>query len=155
MISRRDHLALTLALGPVGSLWAKTLDPEQIEQMQRAQALIADVLAGRPISNGKVWVELPPLVENGNSVLTTVRVSDALRGDAYVQRIHIVAEGNPLPRILTAHFTPATAKPAIFTARVRLANTQRVWALAEWSDGRVWAGHADTIVTLSSCTEER
>jgi sulfur-oxidizing protein SoxY len=155
MISRRHQLALALAWGPTGSLWAKTMDPEQLEQIERAQALIADVLAGRQISNGKVWVDLPPLVENGNSVLTTVRVSDALRGDQHVQRIHIVAEGNPLPRILTAHFTPATAKPAVFTVRVRLANTQRVWALAEWSDGRVWAGHADTIVTLSSCTEER
>jgi sulfur-oxidizing protein SoxY len=155
MISRRHHLGLALALGPAWSLWAKTLDPEQMEQVQRAQALITDVLAGRQISNGKVWVDLPPLVENGNSVLTTVRVSDALRGDHHVQRIHIIAEGNPLPRILTAHFTPATAKPAVFTSRVRLANSQRVWALAEWSDGRVWAGHADTIVTLSSCTEER
>jgi sulfur-oxidizing protein SoxY len=155
MISRRHHLALALALGPVGSLWAKTLDPEQIEQMQRAQALIKDLLAGRQISNGKVWVDLPPLVENGNSVLTTVRVGEALHGDQHVQRIDIVAEGNPLPHILTAHFTPATARPAVFTTRVRLANTQRVWALAQWSDGRVWAGHADTIVTLSSCTEER
>jgi sulfur-oxidizing protein SoxY len=155
MNTRRHYLSWALGLCPALPLWAKTLDPEQEEQIKRAQAVMAELLAGRPISQGKVLLELPPLVENGNSVVTTVRVPDAIRMEQYVEQIHIIAEGNPLPRILTAHFTPATARPAVFTSRVRLANTQRVWALAEWNDGRVWAGHADTIVTLSSCTEER
>ncbi len=114
-----------------------------------------DLLAGRSISPGRVTLDIPPLVENGNSVVTQVRVSDLRGEDVHVQRIHLIAEGNPMPQILTAHFTPATARPAAFSSRIRLANTQRVWILAEWSDGRVWAGSADTIVTLSSFTEER
>jgi sulfur-oxidizing protein SoxY len=155
MNTRRHWLSGLLALWPAHWVAARNLDPEQEAQLKQAQAAMAVLLAGRPISPGRVSLEIPPLVENGNSVVTTVRVVDTRMGEQYVQRIHLIAEGNPIPRILTAHFTPATARPAIFVGRVRLANTQRVWALAEWSDGRVWAGSADTIVTLSSCTEER
>ncbi|MDI9331917.1 MAG: thiosulfate oxidation carrier protein SoxY [Alphaproteobacteria bacterium] len=155
MNNRRHWLSVCWGLWPASWLGARALDPEQEAQQRQAQAAIRDLLAGRPISPGKVTLEIPPLVENGNSVVTQVSVSER-RGDAlHVQRIHLIAEGNPLPQILKAHFTPATAHPAVFSTRIRLANTQRVWALAEWSDGLIWAGSADTIVTLSSCTEER
>lgn len=155
MNTRRHWLSGVLALWPMGWVSARTLDPEQEAQQRQAQATMAELLAGRAIMPGRVTLELPPLVENGHSVVTTVRVSDDRPGGHHVRRIHLLAEGNPVPRILTAHFTPATAHPAVFVGRIRLANSQRVWALAEWSDGLVWAGSADTIVTLSSCTEER
>jgi sulfur-oxidizing protein SoxY len=155
MNNRRSWLSWVLGLWPGSHLLARTLDPEQEAQLRQAQLAMADLLAGRPIAPGKVTLDIPPLVENGNSVVTTVKVADTRGGDLYVQRIHLIAEGNPIARVLTAHFSPATAHPAVFSGRIRLANTQRVWALAEWSDGRVWAGSADTIVTLSSCTEER
>jgi sulfur-oxidizing protein SoxY len=155
MKTRRRWLSWAMALWPAGWVSARALDPEQEAQQRQAQVAMAELLAGRPITPGRVSLEIPPLVENGNSVVTTVRVADTRLADLYVQRIHLIAEGNPIPRVLTAHFTPATAHPAVMSSRIRLANTQRVWALAEWNDGRVWASSADTIVTLSSCTEER
>jgi len=38
---------------------------------------------------------------------------------------------------------------------VRLGDSQRVWALAQMSNGSFWSGYADTLVTTSACTEER
>jgi len=70
----------------------------------------------------------------------------------YARTIHVISEGNPLPNIVTCHFTPLSGKAEVST-RVRLAESQRVWVLAEMSDGSLWRAHADTVVTLSACTE--
>ena len=70
----------------------------------------------------------------------------------YVKVIHVIAEGNPLPSIFSAFLTPRSGTANI-TPRVRLAESQRVWAIAQMSDGSFWRGYADTLVTLSACSE--
>ena len=99
-------------------------------------------------------LDIPPLVENGNSVVMHVRVDSPMTEADHVRTIHIVAEGNPIARVLTAHFTPLSGR-AELTARIRLGDSQRVWALAHMGEGRFWTGDADTLVTSSACTEER
>ena len=144
--TRRHWLQGLGAIGwPMG--WAHAT-PEQ------GQAALADILQGRSVRAGRVTLEIPPLVENGNSVLMTVSVDSPMTEAEHVRSIHLVAEGNPIPRILSAHFTPWSGR-ATLTARIRLGDSQRVWALAMLSDGTVWSGHADTVVTTSACTEER
>jgi sulfur-oxidizing protein SoxY len=70
----------------------------------------------------------------------------------YVKAVHIISEANPSPNIFTAYFTPRSGR-AELTTRVRLADSQRVWAIAQMNDGSYWQGYADTLVTLSACTE--
>jgi len=70
----------------------------------------------------------------------------------YVRVIHVIAEGNPLPNIFTAYLSPRSGAANI-TTRVRLADSQRVWAIVQMNNGSFWQGSAETLVTLSACTE--
>lgn len=119
-----------------------------------ARQALQSILGNARPQTGRVTIELPPLVENGNSVVVQVSVSSPMTAQDHVKAIHLVAEGNPLPSIMTAYFYPENGR-ATFTSRIRLAESQRVWAIAQMSDGSYWQGHADTLVTLSACTEER
>lgn len=148
MSTSRRHLLQWLGAASVLPAAPANATPEQ------GQAALAELLGGQTARPGRVSLDIPPLVENGNSVIMQVRVDSPMTPQDHVRAVHIVAEGNPLPRILTAYFTPHSGK-AHLTARVRLGDSQRVWALAQMSDGSFWSGHADTLVTSSACTEER
>jgi sulfur-oxidizing protein SoxY len=99
-----------------------------------------------------VDLEIPPLVENGNSVVMKVAVESPMTENDFVRAIHIVAEGNPLPNIVSFQLSHRSGRAAV-TTRVRLNDSQRVWAIAQMSDGSFWQGHASTLVTLAACTE--
>lgn len=101
---------------------------------------------------GKVSLELPPLVENGNLVSIKVSVESTMTQADHVRAVHLIAEGNPLPNVVSFFLGPRAGRAEIGT-RIRLANSQRVWAIAEMSDGSFWRGFAETLVTLAACTE--
>ena len=102
--------------------------------------------------DGRVNLIIPPLVESGNLVVLKVIVESPMTASDFVKSVHIIAEANPLPNIFSAFFTPRSGTATV-TTRVRLADSQRVWAIAQMSDGSFWQGYADTLVTLSACTE--
>ena len=101
---------------------------------------------------GKVSLELPPLVENGNLVTIKVSVESPMTQADHVKAVHLIAEGNPLPNVVSFFLGPRAGRAEIGT-RIRLANSQRVWAIAQMSDGSFWRGYAETLVTLAACTE--
>ncbi len=101
---------------------------------------------------GKVTLELPALVENGNLVTIKVSVESPMTQADHVKAVHLIAEGNPLPNIVSFFLGPRAGRAEIGT-RIRLANSQRVWAIAQMSDGSFWRGYAETLVTLAACTE--
>ncbi|QWE19911.1 SoxY-related AACIE arm protein [Polynucleobacter sp. AP-Kolm-20A-A1] len=117
-----------------------------------ASEAIQKITGNAPIKDGRVKLVIPPLVENGNLVVLKVSVDSPMTADDYVKAIHVIAEGNPLPNIFTAYLTPRSGTANI-TTRVRLADSQTVWAIAQMSDGSFWSGSAETLVTLSACTE--
>jgi sulfur-oxidizing protein SoxY len=117
-----------------------------------ADTAIQAITGGAKITQGRVNLIIPPLIENGNLVVLKVSVESPMTMDDYVKAIHVIAEGNPLPNIFTAYLTPRSGTAAI-TTRVRLADSQRVWAIAHMSNGSFWQGSAETLVTLSACTE--
>ncbi|MBU3577852.1 SoxY-related AACIE arm protein [Polynucleobacter sp. UK-Kesae-W10] len=117
-----------------------------------ATKAIQDISGGKAVQEGRVSIVIPPLVENGNLVVLKVSVESPMTVTNYVKAIHVIAEGNPLPNIFTAYLTPRSGTSSI-TTRVRLADSQTVWAIAQMNDGSFWSGHAETLVTLSACTE--
>jgi sulfur-oxidizing protein SoxY len=119
---------------------------------EEADSAIKQITGGAPIRDGRVTLVIPPLVENGNLVVLNVSVDSPMTANNYVKVIHVIAEGNPLPQIFAAYLSPRSGTANI-TTRVRLADSQRVWAIAQMSDGSFWQGYAETLVTLSACTE--
>lgn len=117
-----------------------------------ADEAIKKIVGSASVREGKVTLTIPPLVENGNLVVLKVSVDSPMTANDYVKSIHVVAEGNPLPNIFTVYLTPRSGTANI-TTRVRLADSQRVWAIAQMSNGSFWQGSAETLVTLSACTE--
>jgi sulfur-oxidizing protein SoxY len=119
------------------------------EAMQRA---IRQVVGEAPVRKGKVTLDVPALVENGNSVALTIEVESPMTAKDYVKAIHVLNEKNPLPNVVTAHLGPRAGR-AKLTTRFRLADTQTITALAEMNDGTFWSATADVIVTLQACLE--
>ncbi len=119
---------------------------------EEMQAAIRQTFGSTPISDGRVTLSLPPLAENGNSVRLTVTVESPMTESDYVKSIHVLSEANPFPRLATFYLGPRTGKAEVST-RIRLAQSQIVTALAEMSDGSVWSGTAETVVTLAACID--
>jgi sulfur-oxidizing protein SoxY len=117
-----------------------------------ADEAIQKITGNAKIQEGRVTLTIPPLIENGNLVVLKVSVDSPMTANDYVKAIHVIAEGNPLPNIFTAYLTPRSGTANI-TTRVRLADSQRVWAIVQMSNGSFWQGSAEALVTLSACTE--
>ena len=147
-LSRRMYLS---ALGLLGlSSWmAPSLT---MAKKPEAMEAIAKIAGSNTIRDGRVKLVIPPLVESGNLVVLKLSIESPMTANDYVKAVHVIAEENPSPNIFTAYFTPRSGR-AELTTRVRLADSQRVWAIAQMSDGSFWQGYADTLVTLSACTE--
>jgi sulfur-oxidizing protein SoxY len=116
------------------------------------KAAIHRVIGESPVSKGKVTLDIPPLVENGNTIAMSVAVDSPMTATNYVKAIHVFNEKNPQPDIISVHLSPRAGKAA-FSTRIRLADTQSVVAIAEMSDGSLWSDTVEVIVTIAACLE--
>lgn len=116
-------------------------------------AAIKEVTGGAELRTGKVTLDIPPLVENGNTVPMTVTVESPMTTDDYVKAIHVFNEKNPQPHVFNAWLSPANGKAVIGT-RIKLADTQKIVAIAETSKGEFWTASAEVIVTIAACVED-
>ena len=117
------------------------------------QEAVRKLVGNATVRSGRVKLDLPPLIDNGNTVPMTVTVESPMTAADYVKAIHVVTEKNPQPYVVSAFLGPRAGR-ARFSTRVRLADTQTVTAIAELSDGTFWSGTADVVVTLSACLED-
>src|SRR5262245_13347972 len=116
------------------------------------QAAIKNVVGNADIGRGKITLDIPPLVENGNTVPLTITVESPMTATDYVKAIHVFNEKNPQPNVIGIHLGPRAGKAKIAT-RIRLADSQKVVAIAQMSDGSYWTESVDVIVTLAACLE--
>jgi sulfur-oxidizing protein SoxY len=114
---------------------------------------IRDLIGEAPLAPGKVKLELPSIVENGNTVPLTVSVESPMTEADHVESIHIFNQKNPQPYVAAFHLGPRAGKAYVAT-RIRLADSQRIVAIARLADGSLWSDTADVIVTLAACTEQ-
>ncbi|HUU73190.1 MAG TPA: thiosulfate oxidation carrier protein SoxY [Burkholderiales bacterium] len=98
----------------------------------------------------RVKLELPLLAESGNVVPVTVSVDSPMTEADHVSAIHLFAERNHLPQVVSVTLGPWNGK-AEFKSRIRLAESQQVLAVAVMSDGSLFSDVADVEVTYSSC----
>ncbi len=111
---------------------------------------LRETFGDRPITPGRIKLDLPRLAENGNIVPVTITVASPMTEQDYVQSIHLFAQSNPLPRILDVELGPHNGQARVAT-RIRLAVSQQVYAVAVMSDGTLWSTAADVEVTVGGC----
>jgi len=117
------------------------------------KAAIRSVVGEAEVKKGKVHVDVPALVENGNAVSLVVQVDSPMTDADHVKAIHVFNELNPQPNVISAYLGPR-AGVAKITTRFRLADTQTVIAIAQMRDGSFWSGSADVVVTIPACLEQ-
>lgn len=139
-IAAGGGLACLLAVRPA---WATA------SAMQEAMKAFCGGIAPK---EGRVTLDIPPLVENGNSVPLTVRVQAAMTADEHVRRIGVFNERNPQPNIAVFHLNARSGRAEVST-RIRLGDSQIIAAIAELSDGSLWTATAELVVTLPACVE--
>ncbi len=156
MTTRREFLVL--ACGAT-SITTATMVEAQIDPNQQAlrkaamQEALRKMVGDAQVRRGRVKLELPPLVDNGNAVPLAVRVESPMTSPDHVKAIHVFTEKNPLPDVMSVYLGPRAGRAGIAT-RIRIADTQTVTAIAQLSDGSFWSDSADVVVTLSACLEE-
>ena len=142
--SRRAFLAGSAAL---------LLAPAASATPDAMRAAMREKFGDRVAKPGRVTLDVPPLVENGNTVPLTVTVDSPMSEADHVRAIHIFNEKNPQPYVVSANLSPKNGK-AVMATRIKLADSQRVIAVAEMSDGSLWSESADVIVTIAACVED-
>jgi sulfur-oxidizing protein SoxY len=145
--TRREALAVGAGLASALVVGRAEATTAEMEEAIRAFAGEAEV------HPGKVKLDVPLLVENGNSVPVTVAVDSPMTSTDFVRKIGIFNEKNPQPNVANFYLGPRAGRAGIST-RIRVADTQRLTAVAELSDGTFWSTTAEVIVTLPACAEE-
>jgi sulfur-oxidizing protein SoxY len=150
--SRRRFLALSGSAAALAALPVAMPRPAEATPAAMAAAM-RDVTGAAIVRTGRVKLDVPPLVENGNTVPLAVSVTSPMTAEDHVKSIHVFVEKNPQPNV--GNFVlGARAGRAQLSTRIRLADSQKIVAIAKLSDGSFWSASADVVVTLAACTEE-
>jgi sulfur-oxidizing protein SoxY len=147
--SRREFLIGSAGIGMASALPLESASatPAMLDEA------IRDVIGEANLQPGKITLEVPPLVENGNTVPVTIIVDSPMSKADHVKAIHVFNEKNPQPHVISITLGPRAGKARIAT-RIKLADTQRIVGIAEMSDGSFWTGEANVIVTIAACVED-
>jgi sulfur-oxidizing protein SoxY len=147
LITRRHALS-----GGLGAASLLVLRPTAFATPTELAGAMAEFTSGAPVRRGRVTLDLPPLVENGNSVSVTVRADSPMTARDHVRAIAIFTAQNPQPNVIIARLGPRAGRATV-TTRMRLATSQTVTAVAGYSDGSFWSDQVEVIVTLAACVE--
>jgi sulfur-oxidizing protein SoxY len=142
------------AAGLAGSTAIASLVPDRAAATPAAMRKAIQAVVGEgQLRKGRINIEMPPLVENGNAVPLAITVESPMTEADHVKAIHVFTEKNPQPNVVKFQIGPRAGKASVST-RMRLADTQIVFAVAEMSDGTFWSDEIDVVVTLAACLEE-
>ncbi len=113
-------------------------------------AEIKKLLGDKSAADGKIKLDVPEIAENGLVVPVNVEIDSPMTPTDYVKAVHVFADGNPLPGVISYAFTPECGK-ASASARMRLAQTQNIICVAEMSTGVFHMAKAQVKVTIGGC----
>ena len=111
---------------------------------------IAKVGAVSNANSDKITINLPELAENAASVTLTVNVDSPMTDADHVKHIHVFAEQNPSPDVVSFNLTPSNGKAEV-TTRMRVAKTQNIVVAAVMSDGSIHTNQKEVKVTIGGC----
>lgn len=150
MTARRDFLTQVSAIGASAFL----LRPVAALAENHPLAALTRAYAGNgQIREGRVTLDIAPLVDNGNSVPITITVQSPMTATDRVVGIAVFNEKNPQPEVAEFTLGPRAGRAKIAT-RIRLATTQKLVAVAKMADGSCWTHTVEVVVTLAACLED-
>jgi sulfur-oxidizing protein SoxY len=150
--TRRQVLQIAGALA-LGAAAAPAAVDRAAATPAEMRAAVAGVVGDAKVNAGRVKLDIPPLVENGNTVPCTVSVDSPMTATDHVKAIHVFAERNPQPYVIGVALGPRAGRASIAT-RMRLRESQSVLAIAQMSDGTFWSDRISVIVTTGACLED-
>ena len=150
--TRRRFLIDTAALAGAAGIWLPLATGPASATPASMRAAIRKVVGEAPVTKGRLKIDLPPLIENGNAVSLTVAVESPMTVEDHVKAIHVFTEKNPQPNVISVQLGPRAGR-ATFSSRIRLADSQKVIAIAQMSDGSFWSDEIEVLVTLAACLE--
>src|SRR4051794_22655631 len=110
MTSRRHFLLLGVVATPAFA----QLDPDIAAKRKAAlDDAMKNVTGGKQIRAGRVKLDVPPLVDNGNTVPITVTVESPMTAADHVKAITVLTEKNPQPYVLKAHLGPRAGRASV------------------------------------------
>lgn len=116
---------------------------------QRFEPVRAAVGDSLPRSQG-ITLDLPLVSEDGSAVPMTVTVNSPMRADDYIESIQIFADGNPNPEVVDFFLTPLLGAAEV-SSRIRINESQTIWAVARSNTGEVWVTSREVRVTVGGC----
>ncbi len=140
----------TAAAAGFAAAWPAASALATPEAMQEA---IRAIVGEAELQQGRIALDIPMLVENGNAVPLTVAVDSPMSASDHVKAIHIVNEKNPQPQVISVALGPRAGRARLST-RIKLVDSQKVVAVAEMSDGSFWTANTEVVVTLAACIED-
>ena len=149
MKSRRTFIALSATVATSMLLRPSTL----LAQSDSLAAAVRKYAGDAKITEGRVKLDIAPLVDNGNSVPIDVRVESPMTATDRVVAIAVFNEKNP-QRDVVEFLLGSRAPLAHVATRIRLATTQKLVAVAKMHDGTCWTHTVEVLVTLAACIEE-
>jgi sulfur-oxidizing protein SoxY len=144
--NRREALVLT-GLAGLAALLAPRM---AMADEQTVAAEIKKLYGDKTFESSKIKLDIPEIAENGLVVPINIEVASPMTDADYVKAVHVFADGNPLPGIVSYRFTPACGKASAST-RMRLAQTQNIVCIAEMSNGSLHMAKANVKVTIGGC----
>jgi len=149
--TRRRFLVETAALASAAGMGLALATPAPATPASM-RAAIRKVVGEAPLNKGKLKIDVPALIENGNAVPLAVTCESPMTESDHVKAIHVFTEKNPQPNVIGVQLGPRAGRASVST-RIRLADTQKIVALAQMSDGSFWSDEVEVVVTLAACLE--
>ncbi len=149
MKSRRTFMASSAAAATNVLLRPATL----LAQSDSLAAVVRAYAGGAKLTEGRVKLDIAPLVDNGNSVPIEIWVESPMTATDHVVGIAVFNEKNPQRDVVEFMLGPHAGRAHVAT-RIRLATTQKLVAVAKMQNGTCWTHTVDVLVTLAACIEE-
>ncbi|MSP47939.1 MAG: thiosulfate oxidation carrier protein SoxY [Alphaproteobacteria bacterium] len=145
----RRRLVLGASVLSAAALASLVLPRAASATPQAAAELLQKLVKGAP-RQGRVVLQAPDIADNGSSVPLTITVESPMTAADHVKAIHVVADGNPNPGVISVRLGPHNGKAEV-SVRIRLAASGKVIAVAEMADGGLWTASREVAVTVGGC----
>src|SRR5262249_56016288 len=70
------------------------------------RAAIRKIVGEAPLNKGKIKIDVPALIENGNAVPLTVSCESPMTESDHVKPIHVFTDKNPQPNVIGLQLAP-------------------------------------------------